>query len=69
MSTKEQLIKDIKLLPEHTLQVISLVVKEFVELHSHSKAAPQPIFGSGKGQMWIADDFDEPLEELWEYME
>jgi len=28
-----------------------------------------PVFGSGKGKMWIAEDFDAPLEELKEYME
>lgn len=25
--------------------------------------------GSAKGQIWMSDDFDEPLEELKEYME
>jgi len=29
----------------------------------------RPIFGSGKGKMWIAEDFDAPLDELKEYME
>ncbi|MDR0325259.1 MAG: DUF2281 domain-containing protein [Oscillospiraceae bacterium] len=28
-----------------------------------------PVYGCAKGQMWIAEDFDEPLEELREYME
>jgi DNA-damage-inducible protein J len=28
-----------------------------------------PVFGSGKGKMWFADDFDAPLDELKEYME
>ena len=69
MSVKEQLINDIKLLPEHTLQVISIIVREFVVLHSKTEAEARPVFGSGKGQMWIADDFDAPLEELREYME
>ena len=69
MSAKEQLINDIKLLPEHTVQIISLIVREFIVLHSKTEAAARPVFGSGKGQMWIADDFDAPLEELREYME
>ena len=69
MSIKEQLINDIKSLPEHTLQVISIVVKEFIASHSNTEAAARPVYGSGKGQMWIADDFDAPLEELREYME
>ncbi|MCL2087987.1 MAG: DUF2281 domain-containing protein [Oscillospiraceae bacterium] len=69
MSVKEQLINDIKFLPEHTLQIISVLVEEFVMLHSKTKESLRPVFGSGKGQMWIADDFDAPLEELREYME
>jgi len=30
---------------------------------------PTDSIGSGRGKMWIADDFDAPLEELGEYME
>jgi antitoxin (DNA-binding transcriptional repressor) of toxin-antitoxin stability system len=30
---------------------------------------PRPKFGSAKGLVWMSDDFDEPLEELKEYME
>ena len=28
-----------------------------------------PVFGCLKGQIWMSDDFDEPLEEMREYME
>ena len=69
MSVKEELINDIKLLPEHTLQAISIIVKEIISLNSETEVKQRPIFGSGKGKMWIADDFDAPLEELREYME
>lgn len=32
--------------------------------------APQPRkAGSAKGMIWMADDFDEPLEDFREYME
>ena len=50
MSIKEQLINDIKSLPEHTLQVISIAVKEFIVLHSNTETTVRPVFGSGKGQ-------------------
>jgi antitoxin (DNA-binding transcriptional repressor) of toxin-antitoxin stability system len=30
---------------------------------------PRPKFGSAKGLVWMSDDFDEPLDELKEYME
>ena len=69
MSTKEQLINDIKLLPEHTLQAIGIIVREIIILNSETEPKQRPVFGSGKGKMWIADDFDAPLEELEEYME
>ena len=29
----------------------------------------RPRFGSAKGQIWMADDFDEPLEEFRKYTE
>ena len=29
----------------------------------------RPKFGSAKGLVWMSDDFDEPLEEMKEYME
>jgi len=32
-----------------------------------SKTKPRPVFGSGKGKMWIADDFDASPDELEEY--
>ena len=69
MSVHEQLISDIKQLPEHTLHLISGIVREFVALNSMTKVKPRPVFGSGKGKMWIAEDFDAPLDELKEYME
>ncbi|MDR2183954.1 MAG: DUF2281 domain-containing protein [Clostridiales bacterium] len=69
MTTREQLIEDIRLLPSHTLQAISVIVKEMVTSASQPETTARPVFGSGKGQMWIADDFDAPLEELKEYME
>ena len=69
MSIKQQIINDIELLPDHTLQVISIIIKEFILLNRIAEAKPRPIFGSGKGLMYIANDFDESLEELKEYME
>jgi len=69
MSIKQQIINDIELLPDHTLQAISVIVKEFILLNHMAEVKPRPVFGSGKGLMYIANDFDEPLEELKEYME
>lgn len=32
------------------------------------KDAPAPRFGSARGQVWMADDFDEPLDDFAPYM-
>ena len=69
MLLQEELINDIKLLPEHMLRAVSVMVKEALTLASEPEQKLRPVYGSGKGKMWIADDFDEPLEELREYME
>ena len=69
MSARDQLINDIKLLPEHTIQVIGIIVKDIIAVNAEIKPKPRPVFGSGKGQMRIADDFDAPLEESKKYME
>ena len=33
------------------------------------RAHPSPCFGSARGEVWLAENFDEPLEDLAEYME
>jgi DNA-damage-inducible protein J len=39
------------------------------EISAEVMAKPKPVFGSGKDKIWVADDFDTPLDELKEYME
>ena len=67
--SKEQLINDINMLPDHTVQAISIIVKEIISVIVNNETTRRPVYGSGKGQMWISDDFDAPLDELKEYME
>ena len=69
MSIKQELIKTIEFHPERALHIILVIVKELLRLESNTSQKPRPVFGSGKGLMWIADDFDEPLEDMKEYME
>ncbi len=40
-----------------------------VKMLQAAPAKPQPTFGSARGLITIADDFDEPLEDFKEYME
>ena len=42
---------------------------EIIVMPAETKDAKRPVYGSGKGKMWISDDFDAPLDELKEYME
>jgi hypothetical protein len=67
--TQEQLIQDIKRLPDAAVQSVGLIVRELIALNITNPTGKKPVYGSGKGKMWIADDFDAPLEELREYTE
>ncbi|MDR2183631.1 MAG: DUF2281 domain-containing protein [Clostridiales bacterium] len=74
MLMQEQLIEDIKQLPEPALRVISAVVKEFLAIKNSQEEARQKnsraaMFGCLRGQYKIARDFDSPLEDFKEYME
>jgi DNA-damage-inducible protein J len=40
-----------------------------IEKVSEPVAKHKPVFGCMKGEIWMSDDFDEPLDELKEYME
>jgi hypothetical protein len=46
-------------------------VNDFLDsiIQQSKRERPHPVFGSGKGMFTIPDDFDEPLEDLKEYME
>jgi len=35
---------------------------------TETKSQGTPIFGCAKGQFWMADDFDAPLEDFKDYM-
>lgn len=68
MSVAEQIFEKAQRLPEPAQKS----VLEFVEkLSGQNGAAPKPkaTFGSAKGLIHIAPDFDEPLEDFKPYME
>ena len=56
--------EDVVITPESDLdeRVIKLVVVPSQDRPAFRKA------GSAKGEIWISDDFDEPLEEFKEYV-
>jgi hypothetical protein len=46
------------------------IVITFTEAEKSAYGPPRgkPVFGCAKGQFWMADDFDAPLEDLKDYM-
>jgi hypothetical protein len=68
MSVAEQIFEKAQILPEPAQQS----VLEFVEklaVQDVGLEKPKPKFGSAKGLIHIAPDFDEPLEDFKPYME
>ena len=65
-STMEQGI----LFEEDDISVNGLDPKTFIMADSAQKIQPKKkrIFGSAKGKLYMADDFDDPLEDFEEYM-
>ncbi len=79
MNTQETVIAKIRQLPEPQLKLVNGfldVLLRVGEMHpvSHLSQSPATIkpkrtAGSTKGMIWMADDFNEPLEDFREYME
>lgn len=42
--------------------------KRIAELRPVETKKPEPVPGTMKGQIWMSDDFDAPLEDFAEYM-
>ena len=60
----QKLIESVKQGDEIVFTENDLPVAKLVAVH---KEKPAPKFGSGKGLFTLADDFDDPLEDLDEY--
>jgi hypothetical protein len=67
---KQQLIADVERLPEHSLRLVSVLVKEMISMHENPKSVRPPFkFGSMAGKVRMSDDFDAPIDDMKEYME
>jgi prevent-host-death family protein len=53
---------------EGTVFIVTLRGKPVAQLGPNEQKTSQPVFGSAKGKVTVRDDFDEPLEDLAEYM-
>jgi Protein of unknown function (DUF2281) len=70
----EQVIfEQIQRLPESLQQDALRYIEDLVAQHTqhqqkHTNIERRNAFGIWKGQVWMADDFDAPLDDLQEYM-
>jgi Protein of unknown function (DUF2281) len=74
---EQALLDQLQQLPESVQQQATHYLKHLIAQHATTldKATPdQPpvsrkdAFGIWKGQIWMAEDFDAPLEDMQEYM-
>ncbi|MCL2055397.1 MAG: DUF2281 domain-containing protein [Oscillospiraceae bacterium] len=73
MELRRQLIRDIEMLPEEYIHVVSILVKEFTNLSpvamDDEDEKRRAMFGCLRGKYKMSDDFDAPLDDFKEYME
>jgi hypothetical protein len=68
MSVAEQIFAKAQVLPEPAQKTV-LAFVEKLAWENAPPPKPKPQFGSAKGLIHIAPDFDEPLEDFKPYME
>ena len=73
MLLKDNILANLDKLPENLQREILhyseyLVSRYAKENKSDNKEIKRRGYGALKGQIWMSDDFDEPLEDLAEYM-
>uniref|UniRef100_B8HJS6 DUF2281 domain-containing protein n=1 Tax=Cyanothece sp. (strain PCC 7425 / ATCC 29141) TaxID=395961 RepID=B8HJS6_CYAP4 len=77
MTVEAEIIETVSQMPESLKQELLHYAKYLFENYSQVEAAQADVgqpkkkrggFGILKGKIWMADDFDEPLEDLKEYM-
>ena len=57
-----------EILPKNLKQEVSDFIDYLLDKSSKKKKKPIPQFGSAKGKIKMASDFDEPLDDFKEYM-
>ncbi len=69
---EQAIFEQIQRLPESLQQQALRYIEGLVAKHNQHELTPtvdrQNAFGIWKGQVWMADDFDAPLDDLQEYM-
>ncbi len=70
---EQTILEQIQRLPESLQQEALSYIEGLVAKHTQPEQTPIIIsrknaFGIWQGQVWMADDFDAPLDDLQEYM-
>jgi Protein of unknown function (DUF2281) len=69
---EQALLEQIQRLPESVQQEALQYIEGLVAKHNQSVQAPpldrKNAFGIWKGEVWMSDDFNAPLDDLQEYM-
>jgi Protein of unknown function (DUF2281) len=69
---EQAILEQIQRLPESLQQEALKYIEGLVAKHTQYEQMPaldrKNAFGIWKGQVWMADDFDAPLDDLQEYM-
>ncbi len=69
---EQALLEQIQRLPESVQQEALQYIEGLVAKHNQSLQAPpfdrKNAFGIWKGEVWMSDDFNAPLDDLQEYM-
>ena len=73
MTIETAILKNVEKLPESVKQAVldytEFLVNRYAEKAAKTeKAAKRGGLGIWKGKIWMADDFDQPLEDLKDYM-
>ncbi len=73
MMIETAILKNVEKLPESVKQAVLDYIEFLVNRYTQEtpkteKAAKRGGLGIWKGKIWMSDDFDEPLEDLKDYM-
>ncbi len=70
MRARQQFVVDVERLSDPSFHLVRVIVDELISMEQKTASVRPPFkFGCMKGKMWMAEDFDAPLEDMKEYME
>jgi hypothetical protein len=67
MTQADRVFEHLQHLPESVVAEVLDFVQFLEQKHQRSAQPPAREPGSGRGQVWMADDFDAPMEDFKDY--